>query len=118
MTELLVGIGRAVAQFLITKSHNVIVTARGHQALQELQSLYPSQVRVLAGDMTDIALGQKAVDLAIQEFGQLDGLVINHGVLPPVTTVANSEIQLWKQNFDVNFFSAVTLVSLDVVCSF
>ena len=62
------------------------------------------------GDVTDSSLGPKALELTLQEFGHLDGIVINHGMLPPVTRVGDSEIEAWKHNFDVNFFSAVSFV--------
>lgn len=105
------GIGLAVARYLIDHSHNVVVLARGKEALDKLQSEYPKQVRVVAGDMADFALAQTAVEVTMKEFGQIDGLVINHGTLPPVTTVGNCDIEAWKQNFNVNFFSAVAFVS-------
>ena len=66
---------------------------------------------MLAGDCANFSLAREALDLTLKEFGQLDGLVINHGMLPPVTSVEMSEIEAWKHNFDVNFFSAVAFVS-------
>lgn len=62
--------------------------------------------------MANFSLAQEALNVAIKEFGQLDGLVINHGMLPPVTNIEMSEIEAWKHNFDVNFFSAVAMVSI------
>ena len=107
------GIGLAVARYLIENFHNVVILARGKEALEELQSEYPKQVRTVAGDMADFSLAQTAVELTMKEFGQIDGLVINHGSLPPVTTVGNCDIEAWKQNFNVNFFSAVAFVSVN-----
>lgn len=106
------GIGLAAARYLIDYSHNVVILARGKEALEKLQSDHPKQVRVVAGDMADLSLAQTAVEVAEKEFGQIDGLVINHGVLPPVTTIEKCDIEAWKQNFDVNFFSAVAFVSI------
>lgn len=91
-------------------SHNVVLVARDESSLRDLQSQYPHQTRVLAGDMADFSLAQEAMDLTIKEFGQLDGLIINHGMLPPVTSIEFSEIEAWKHHFDVNFFSAVAVV--------
>lgn len=67
-------------------------------------------MRFVAGDLADLSLGQKAVDLAIKEYGQLDGVVVNHGIIEPVTRVGDSEVEEWRKNFDVNFFSAVAIV--------
>lgn len=65
----------------------------------------------MTGDMADLSLAKEVTDLAVREFGQIDGLVVNHGMLPPVTTVEESEPEAWRKTFDVNFFSAVALVS-------
>ena len=39
-------------------------------------------------------------------------MVINHGILDPVARLENSDLEVWKRGFDVNFFSAVGFVSL------
>jgi len=88
----------------------VVAVARSKAPLEALQSQYPKQVRFVAGDLSDFSLGQKAVDLAVKEFGRLDGLIVNHGILEPVTRVGDSEAEEWRKNFDVNFFSAVAIV--------
>lgn len=105
------GIGLAIAHYVLGKNHNVVAVARSEKPLEQLRSQYPKQVRTLVGDMADFSLAKKAVDLAISEFGQVDGLVINHGMLAPATLIADSVVDDWKHHFDVNFFSAVVLVS-------
>lgn len=42
--------------------------------------------------------------------GKIDGVVINHGALEPLESVANSTIGEWKKLYDINFFSALALV--------
>ncbi|MCJ1281379.1 hypothetical protein MMC26_000698 [Xylographa opegraphella] len=101
------GIGQAIARYLLQQGNNVVILARSEKPLQELQAQHPAQVRVLAGDMANFDLAAKAVELTNKEFGRIDGLIINHGVLAPVTQVVDSNPEHWKQNFDVNFFSAV-----------
>ena len=88
-----------------------MVVARTRDSLEELKNISSSHVRVLTGDLADFSIAKKATSLAITEFGRLDGLVINHAVFPPATKIADSRIDDWKQHFDVNLFSAVTLVS-------
>lgn len=58
-----------------------MILARSREALEDVRDESPSQVRILSGDMSDFSLGQKAVDLAVKEFGGLDGLIVNHGTL-------------------------------------
>lgn len=103
------GIGLAIAQHLLSASHNVVLLARSEVPLRQLEAQYKSQVAVLTGDLSDFSLGKRAVDLATQRFSSLDGLIVNHGVLDPVKRVTNSTAEEWRQAFDVNFFSAVAM---------
>lgn len=50
------------------------------------------------------------MDFAIKTHGKLDSLIVNHGVLKPMTTVAKASVEEWKQAYDVNLFSALALV--------
>ncbi|KAJ5540322.1 short-chain dehydrogenase [Penicillium frequentans] len=106
------GIGLAIAKFLLTapQCYNVIVIARSFEPLQKLKGQYSKQVEVLNGDLADLTLGQKAVDLALKSFGRLDGLVLNHGVLGQVGKIAEADPEQWKQGFDVNFISLVAFI--------
>ena len=109
----MVGIGAAIAEHLLKNSHNVVLIARTEQPLEELRKHYPEQVLVIAGDLGDLTLAQKAVKSALEVFGKVDGLILNHGVMDPVTKIETSDIEEWKKLFDVNFFSAVAFVSIE-----
>ena len=88
----------------------MVAIARSEASLEVLKSIYPKQVQFIAGDLANFTVAQETVDLSLKEFGNIDGLIINHGVLEPVSTVGNSEPEGWKECFDINFFSAVTMV--------
>ena len=103
------GIGLAIAHYLLARSNNLVLVARTEQPLRDLEQQYTNQVAVLAGDLADFSLGEKAVTLAHEKFHSLDGLIFNHGVLDPVKRVANSTADAWRAAFDVNFFSAVAM---------
>ena len=85
--------------------------ARSVEPLQKLKEQYSKQVEVLNGDLADLSIGQKAVDLALKSFGRLDGMVLNHGVLGQVGKIAQADPEQWKHGFDVNFISFVAFVS-------
>jgi NAD(P)-dependent dehydrogenase (short-subunit alcohol dehydrogenase family) len=86
------------------------VVARSIEPLQKLKEQYSKQVEVVNGDLADFSLAQKAVDAALKSFGQLDGVVLNHGILGQVGKIAAADIDQWKKDFDVNFFSLVAFV--------
>jgi NADP-dependent 3-hydroxy acid dehydrogenase YdfG len=107
------GIGQAIAHHLLSCNHKLVLVSRTQSALDALRSQYGSdKVAVLAGDMSDASLPEKAVALANEKWGRLDSLIINHGSLDPVKKVADSTAEEWRKAFDVNVFSAVGLVSI------
>lgn len=107
-----IGIGLAITKFLLRapESNNVVLLARTKAPLEELRAQYPRQVRILSGDLADFSMGRKAAELAVMEFGQIDGLIVNHGMLPRTAKVDDSDPDEWRQCFDINFFSAIALV--------
>ncbi|KAK3489213.1 uncharacterized protein B0T23DRAFT_196479 [Neurospora hispaniola] len=102
------GIGLAVVQDLLKASHKVVLVAR--TPVSELAKDYPGQVTFLAADMTVSDTAHRAVELALISYGKLDGVVVNHGVLTPITRLADASIEDWKSHYDVNVFSALSIV--------
>ena len=89
-----------------------MVTARSKPALEELQTHHPKQVRVEIGDTADSLLPKRVIGTAITEFKKIDGIVINHGTVDPVTRIADAKVEDWRNSFDADFFSAVAFVNL------
>ena len=108
-----------MAKYLLSspQSHNVVVVARSVEPLQKLKEQYSKQVEVLNGDLADFSLAQKAVDTAIKTFGQLDGMVLNHGLLGQIGKISEADPQQWKEGFDINFISLVAFVRVSHKCS-
>ena len=75
-------------------------------------------MRIVAGDLGDLSLAQQAVDLAAKDFGRLDGLIVNHGMIEPVAKIRDCKPEDWKRTFDVNLISAVAFVSIDIAIVF
>jgi NAD(P)-dependent dehydrogenase (short-subunit alcohol dehydrogenase family) len=63
--------------------------------------------------LTSIQTPWRAKELAVLTFGRIDGVVVNHGVLSPMTRIENASVEEWKKLYDANFFSALALVSRD-----
>ncbi|KAF2712325.1 NAD(P)-binding protein [Pleomassaria siparia CBS 279.74] len=108
------GIGLAIAHMLLSSpsSHKLVVMSRTHEALDQLHYQYPSQVEVLAGDLSNasLKLNEKAVELALSRWGRLDALIVNHGTLQPVKRIANVDLAEWEAGFGANVGSAVALI--------
>jgi len=52
------------------------------------------------------------IDVTLQAYTKVDGVVLNHGVLDPLGPVAESKLEEWRAHFEVNFFSLVTILKL------
>ncbi|AEO65068.1 uncharacterized protein THITE_2111657 [Thermothielavioides terrestris NRRL 8126] len=104
------GIGLAVAKWLLAASHRVILVSRSAEQLEELKARYPSQVAYLAADMTVADTAWRATELAVLTFGRVDGVVVNHGVLSPMTRIEDASVEEWRKLYEANFFSALALV--------
>lgn len=105
------GIGLAVVQYLVRDDKNyVVAVARTFDKLGDLRLQHPQNVIPCQGDLADFSIAKKVVDLALNQWGRIDGMVINHAVAEPISTVAESDAEEWRRAFDINFFSAVALV--------
>ncbi|GFP57455.1 uncharacterized oxidoreductase C30D10.05c [Trichoderma asperellum] len=90
------GLGAAIVQHLLAQSHKVVVTARSETLLQKLKEAHPTQI------------AERLTALAVNSFGKLDGVVINHGVLEP-KRFADESVEDTKRFYDVNLFSYVAM---------
>ncbi|KAF3480974.1 short-chain dehydrogenase [Arthroderma uncinatum] len=106
------GIGLAVAKYLLQapQSCNLVLVARTEAPLLELKEKHPTQVQVLCGDVSDFSLAREAVAYALRSYGRLDGLIVNHGVLAPVSRLEQCDVKEWSKAYDINLFSAVEFV--------
>jgi NAD(P)-dependent dehydrogenase (short-subunit alcohol dehydrogenase family) len=70
----------------------------------------PGSIVVFPADLANLGAGAAIVETAIQTYGRLDGIILNHGTLGPVKRLSESTAQNWRDAFDVNFFSAVEII--------
>ncbi|KAM0521829.1 hypothetical protein ACHAPE_002391 [Trichoderma viride] len=106
------GLGAAIVQHLLAQSHKVVVTARSESPLQKLKEAHPTQVEYVAGDITSedaiFQIAERLTALAVNSFGKLDGVVINHGMLEP-KRFADESVEDTKLFYDVNLFSYIAM---------
>jgi hypothetical protein len=81
------------------------------QAAQDQSIFFVNSLISAIKLMNLLQVGPRAVELALKSFSQIDGLIINHGTLTPVKRTADFKPEEWRSVFDVNFFSAIALVS-------
>jgi NAD(P)-dependent dehydrogenase (short-subunit alcohol dehydrogenase family) len=103
------GIGAAAALLFAGEGANVVLGARRTKELEVITHDIGSRngkVIFLAGDVKDETYAQDLVDLAVSEFGQLDGAFNNAGVMGEIGPIADMNISNWNNVISVNLTSA------------
>ncbi|MDG6398451.1 SDR family oxidoreductase [Pseudomonas quasicaspiana] len=98
------GIGEATARLLAEKGAHVVLGARRTERLAELcKELVAAggSAQYQAVDVTDLANVQAFVDYAVKEFGRVDVIVNNAGVMP-LSRLDALKVSEWDQMIDVN----------------
>jgi NADP-dependent 3-hydroxy acid dehydrogenase YdfG len=98
------GIGEATARLLAERGAHVVVGARRTERLEKLVADINARggsARFRAVDVTSRADTQAFVDFAKAEFGRLDVLVNNAGVMP-LSNMAEVKVDEWDRMIDVN----------------
>jgi NAD(P)-dependent dehydrogenase (short-subunit alcohol dehydrogenase family) len=103
------GLGRALAQAVLTHGHNAVVTARDVTTVQDLAAAFPDTGLALPLDVTDRARISSVLDQAKARFGGVDVLVNNagYGYRAAVEEADDADV---RQLFDTNVFGAVDMI--------
>ena len=103
------GIGAAAALLFAAEGANMVLGARRSAELETLAGQVNqsnSRAVFLAGDVKDEDYANALVDLAMKEFGGLDGAFNNAGIVGEMGPVADMGIGNWNDVISVNLTSA------------
>jgi NAD(P)-dependent dehydrogenase (short-subunit alcohol dehydrogenase family) len=107
------GLGLALARQLAVEGWQLVVDARGAEALEAARVLLAEQTRVvaIAGDVTDGTHRQKLVEAA-RDMGGLDALVNNASMLGPSPQPAllNYPLEVLEQVYRTNVIAPLAIV--------
>ncbi|KJS25340.1 MAG: short-chain dehydrogenase [Hyphomonadaceae bacterium BRH_c29] len=103
------GLGYALAQHVLQRGDQCVLTARSKQAMQALAARYPDTARVAELDVTLPEQRSAAVEAAEDQFGSVDVLVNNAGIDFVGAIEEQSEAD-YRAQFEVNFFAAVEMI--------
>jgi NADP-dependent 3-hydroxy acid dehydrogenase YdfG len=98
------GIGEATARLLASQGAHVVIGARRLERLEALASAVRSEggsVVYHRLDVTELEQVQEIIHLAQSQFGRLDVVVNNAGVMP-LSPLAALKIDEWNRMIDVN----------------
>ena len=102
------GLGRALAEAVLERGWNAVVTARREEAVRDLAAAHPRSALALPLDVTDAEQARAAVRAAHERFGAVDVLVNNAGY-GYRSAVEEGEDDAVRALFDTNVHGAVTM---------
>ncbi|MCV0425319.1 MAG: SDR family oxidoreductase [Roseibium sp.] len=103
------GIGASAAGLFAEAGANLVLAARRKDKLEEVRDALPeasNRIAVFAGDVSDPAFSEAAVNVAIETFGGLDGAFNNAGILGEMGPVADMSLETWNEVLNINLSSA------------
>ena len=108
------GIGRAIALECASQGGNIILLARTHSELRSTAaeiSRFGGSSLIFVCDISSSSKVNKAVSSANKEFGEIDVLVNNAGIQPPIGPFSEADIREWKGNIEINLFGTANVIS-------
>jgi NAD(P)-dependent dehydrogenase (short-subunit alcohol dehydrogenase family) len=103
------GLGRHLAEAVLGRGYNAIVTARDAAKVQNLVDAHPDTALALALDVTEDVQVANAVQQAEERFVSVDVLVNNAGYGYRAAVEEGEEPEVAKL-FDTNFFGPVAMI--------
>jgi NAD(P)-dependent dehydrogenase (short-subunit alcohol dehydrogenase family) len=100
------GLGRALADAVVAKGHQLIATARNPSQLGDLEQRAPERVRVLPLDVTDATAAERAVRAAVDTFGRIDVLVNNAGY-GNIGSIEDTGLEEFRAQIETNLFGVI-----------
>jgi NAD(P)-dependent dehydrogenase (short-subunit alcohol dehydrogenase family) len=99
------GLGAATARWMGKKSTEVVLVARSAdrllQVAQQVESLGASALTIPA-DVADPVACRKVVDETLKRFSRIDALVNNAGIISPLASILEADINQWRTAVEVN----------------
>lgn len=101
------GMGKAIVERFVNEGASVVAVARRKERLdalaEELKDA-PGKIVVMRGDVSRREDNEAMIDLAVKEFGRLDVLVNNAGIMDDMAPIAEVTDEKFDQVMTVNLF--------------
>ncbi|MEL6172834.1 MAG: SDR family oxidoreductase [Pseudomonadota bacterium] len=96
------GIGEAAARRFAAAGANLVLAARSTREIERIAGEIGARAMAVTCDVSNYADVQLAVGSAIENFGALDVLIGNAGVIEPVAHLTAADPETWGKVIDIN----------------
>lgn len=96
------GIGASAARVFAEAGANVALVARSGDAIADLTGELGRQAIAIPCDVSRYWEVEKAVAACLSQFGGLDVLINNAGVIEPISHIATADPEGWSSAIDIN----------------
>lgn len=101
------GMGKAIVECFVQEGANVVAVARRRErldALAETLKEAPGRMVTFVGDVSKREDDEAMIDLAVKEFGRLDVLVNNAGVMDDMAPIAEASDDKYEYVMAINVY--------------
>jgi hypothetical protein len=110
------GIGEAISRKFAKKGYDIIInyvnsSEKAQNLKQELEKEYNIKVLPIQADISNEIEIKNMVDMAIKEFGKIDVLVNNAGIVID-REFEDKTVEDWKKTLDINLIAPFVLIKL------
>jgi NAD(P)-dependent dehydrogenase (short-subunit alcohol dehydrogenase family) len=100
------GLGRHIAEAVLSNGHFLVATARRPESLTDLVELYGDHILPVALDVADPDAAEQAVLTGVEIFGRLD-VVVNNAGYANLASVEDVTLQDFREQIDTNLMGVV-----------
>ncbi len=101
------GMGKAIVELFVKEGANVVAVARRTERLEALKEELkdePGTVVVHTGDVSRLEDCESMIDEAVRQFGKLDVLVNNAGIMDDMAPIAHASDEKFRKVMDINVY--------------
>ena len=102
------GLGRAFTVAALEAGHRVVAGARKPEQLADLENRFGKNILTISLDVTNEEQAKRAVEEAIETFGDLDVLVNNAGY-GNVSPVEDTSVEEFREQIETNLFGVIIM---------
>jgi NAD(P)-dependent dehydrogenase (short-subunit alcohol dehydrogenase family) len=102
------GLGRALAEAVLTAGDKLVATARNPEQLADLVERFGDRVRAVALDVTNDQAAAHAVAVATEAFGRLDVLANNAGY-GDIAPLEDTSLDEFRAQIETNLFGVINV---------